>query len=254
MRRQFVSVLLVYLFVTIARRQQLTEAARSVPAKGSARIVGGSNARAGQFPWQVALLRSGRFICGGSLISNRWVLSAAHCVHNRISVAPASEFTVLAGTINLYVGGTRRPVQRIIAHENYGSFGNDVALLELSSAILNSTNVRPIAMARSISNLASSLVTISGWGQTSNSGSLPQILQYNTASILPGVQCGPAGILCLFSPANNGACFGDSGGPAVYNNQMVGVANFITGYCGSTSPDGYALVPRYVRWVQSKIN
>ncbi|XP_039438866.1 serine protease SP24D-like [Culex pipiens pallens] len=227
----------------------------------SARIVGGFSASPGQFPYQVALLRARQISCGGSLIASNWVLTAAHCVHNSDNrVISPSQITVVAGTVNIGQGGVTRGVQRIIPHERYAKSRNDIALLKLLQPYPLGGLIQVIALARS-SNLpppspvGTRDVIISGWGRLSANGPLPSILQYNRATALTSIQCFRQsgfnrGLLCLQSPANNGACFGDSGGPAVYKQQLVGVASFIIGTCGSRAPDGYVKVSDYIPWIR----
>ena len=100
------------------------------------RIVGGVEAEARAWPWQVALIepRGSRFrqFCGGSAIHQRWVLTAAHCVDD----VSADDVQVLAGTRDLAEGGRRIDVEAIHVHRHYDSgdvgSGNDIALLELA--------------------------------------------------------------------------------------------------------------------------
>ena len=99
------------------------------------RIVGGMEAEAREWPWQVALIspQGSDFVqfCGGSVIHQRWVLTAAHCV-DRFS---ADEIQVLAGTHDLDEGGRRLDVEAIRVHPGYvdpAGSGNDIALLELA--------------------------------------------------------------------------------------------------------------------------
>ncbi|XP_055621620.1 serine protease SP24D-like [Toxorhynchites rutilus septentrionalis] len=235
--------------------------ARSMPpftGQDSARIVGGTAASVNQFPHQVALLRRNSLFCGGSLISDKWVLSAAHCVYSGNQVVEPSSITVLAGTIDLTQGGVRRNVQRITPHESYGNFRNDIALLQLEQAYQLGGSIQTISLHHSEVPAGSS-ITISGWGRLYANGPLPSVLQYNQVTAISNSQCvGQTGItdglICLKSPVDNGACNGDSGGPAVYNNQLVGVANFVINYCGSSAPDGYAKVSHFVKWIESKMN
>ncbi|XP_001659851.2 serine protease SP24D [Aedes aegypti] len=223
-----------------------------------ARIVGGSSASLNQFPHQVALLRQGSLFCGGSLITSKWVLTAAHCVYDGNQVVQPSLLTVLAGTVNLNQGGVRRSVRRIIPHERYGNFRNDIAVMELQQAYQIGRSISTITLRRmAVPN--GSTVTISGWGRLYNNGPFPNTLQYTRVTALSSLACARetgfnGGILCLRSPVNNGACNGDSGGPAVYNNQLVGVANFVINGCGSSRPDGYAQVSDFVQWIETRIN
>lgn len=259
--------LLVLLGVSLARAAAFEDHLLSVedaraladrPSLSSSRIVGGSSARPNQFPHQVALLRSGSLTCGGSLIRANWVLTAAHCVISGNQVIPPSILSVLAGTIYLNQGGVRRNVRRIISHERYGNFQNDIALLELAQGFQLSSSIATIALRRSTVP-AGSTVTISGWGRLYNGGPVPTVLQYNRATALASRSCEQetgfrTGLICLKSPVNNGACNGDSGGPAIYDNQVVGVANFVVNGCGSSRSDGYAQVSDFVQWIESKIN
>lgn len=235
-------------------RSSVADASSSPPV----RIVGGSPAKANQFPHQVALLRQGSLFCGGSLITSKWVLTAAHCVYSGNQIVQPSLVTVLAGTVSLDQGGVRRGVRRIIPHERYGNFRNDIAVMELQQSYQLSSSISTIALRRTAVP-SGSTVTISGWGRLLNNGPLPRVLQYNSASALSNLACTletgiSGGILCLKSPVNNGACNGDSGGPAVYNNQLVGVANFVVNGCGSSRSDGYAQVSSFVPWIESRIN
>ncbi|XP_058055202.1 serine protease SP24D-like [Anopheles bellator] len=224
------------------------------PVYKTSRIVGGSIASEGQFPYQVALLRGSSLSCGGSIIDARWVLTAAHCVYSGNAVVPASAITVLAGTTNLN-SGVRRAVVRVVPHERYGNFRNDVALLQLQQPLVTTATIRPIAL-RTSSVPTGSEVLISGWGRIYQGGPVSSVLRYNRANVLDDQRCRAvtgisSGLVCLNSAINNGACNGDSGGPAVWSNQLVGVANFIISACGSSNPDGYARVSDFVQWIQT---
>lgn len=113
------------------------------PLVKTARIVGGKSAAFGEFPWQVLVREStwlGLFTknkCGGVLISNRYVMTAAHCQPGFLAslVAVFGEFDISGGM------ASKRPlsrnVKRVIVHRQYdpATFANDLAILELEHPI-----------------------------------------------------------------------------------------------------------------------
>uniref|UniRef100_A0A8D8BD38 Serine protease SP24D n=1 Tax=Culex pipiens TaxID=7175 RepID=A0A8D8BD38_CULPI len=234
-----------------------------IPPGFAPRIVGGNYATLGQFPFQVAL-HYGNGFCGGSLIRSNWVLTAAHCVYdsNHRVISP-DKMTIRAGTVFKDQGGFTRKVQQVIVNEKYKSrdkynYDFDLALLKLTESFQLDKYIKTISLVRSRKDLkATDVVTISGWGKVSETGSTSKILKYNRAKPLSSFTCffktRTIRILCLESPTNNGVCGGDSGGPAVSSNRLVGVANFGYG-CGTTKPDGYAKVSDHIKWIDATIN
>uniref|UniRef100_A0A1I8MLV8 Peptidase S1 domain-containing protein n=1 Tax=Musca domestica TaxID=7370 RepID=A0A1I8MLV8_MUSDO len=221
------------------------------------RIVGGTDAEVGQFPHQVSLQREdGSHTCGGSIISEKYILTAAHCVvvGNGVEPYPPQYFQVRVGSIQSMVGGLLLKLKRIIVNKTYGNFLNDVALLELETPLTFTDYIKPIEMADEDVPTGSDVI-ISGWGRLYTGGPIPQRLQWNTVKALTTEECGTAinwgydSLICLAHPANNGACNGDSGGPATYNGKLVGVAGFVVGGCGSSNPDGYAKVAHHKDWI-----
>lgn len=167
---------------------------------------------------------------------------------------PTDRLTVRAGSTDVNSGGIIRSVTEIKVHPNYRNFINDIAILKLSRPLEFSNGLQPIALAKQLPKPAADIVT-SGWGRLRTGGRTPNILQFNTLKLISNEECRrrignvPTSILCLSHTIGNGVCNGDSGGPAVYENYLVGVTNFVIGGCGSNAPDGYANVPVFYNWI-----
>ncbi|KAE8284274.1 Prostasin [Larimichthys crocea] len=235
------------------------------------RIVGGEDAPAGSWPWQVSLQRSGSHVCGGSLINREWVMSAAHC----FSSTNTFGWQISLGRENLQGNNPNeesRTVSRIILHPNYDSHtnDNDIALLRLSSPVKFTDYIRPVCLAASDSvfnNGTDSWVT--GWGAVKEGVSLPfpatlqevevPVVGNRQCNCLNGVGTVSDNMICAGVLAGGkDSCQGDSGGPMVNKQGPVwiqsGVVSFGFGCARPNLPGVYSRVSRYQSWINSHIS
>ncbi|EAT47187.1 AAEL001674-PA [Aedes aegypti] len=226
------------------------------------RIVGGSFAEKNQFPHQVALLKDEKLHCGGSVLSETWVVTAAHCLLDGKNPYPAQRIRVLAGVLEHknQTGGQLLKAKKLYPHEAYGNFFNDIGLVETDGRFVFGDSVQPIPLRRTPLPDGTEMV-ISGWGRTGYNEALSDRLLFTTMRSIPMKQCTEEigityhGIICVVSTeaGDHGPCSGDSGGPAVVNNELVGVANFARIGCG-VNPDGYANVTNFLNWLDNHTN
>merc|ERR1711997_71806 len=164
------------------RAAKLLKNPRSTPlSRGGGRIVGGEDAYYGEFPHQIMLLRGGpdgSLMCGGSLISSNWVVTAAHCCDGQ----SASRLGVAVGAHNLYTDDADQEniqVSRVVMHESYDDWNveNDICLLELESSATMGSHVGTISLpSQNEEYAAGTMCTVTGWGTTSEGGTLARVI------------------------------------------------------------------------------
>ncbi|XP_013110302.1 serine protease SP24D [Stomoxys calcitrans] len=221
------------------------------------RIVGGSFAKLGQFPYQVALLYNNEHLCGGSIISKEYIITAAHCVVYQYTKTrlPVTSLSIRAGSLSPIFGGQQVGVANITINPAYDWFHHDIAVLKLSEPLEFNENVQAIALANA-DPPSGVQVSTSGWGRTSTYGPFATLLKNHTLTSLTRDDCEkeskrfvPKSVICLMGGDNNGICKGDSGGPAVYNNTLVGVVNYYNKGCG-VEPEGFASIKQNRGWIR----
>lgn len=169
---------------------------------------------------------------------------------------PAQMFAIRIGSTDLYSGIKRVVLEEIIINPNYFEFNTGIALLKLSERLIFSETIQPIALA-SENPPVDANVDVSGFGRLKETDSqMYRTLQLNHATVVDTNQCSrelgktlPDSVICLGHARKNGICQGDFGGPAVYNNQLVGVAAFVEGECGSMLPDVFTSVASNYDWI-----
>ncbi|MCP2255785.1 Trypsin [Prauserella aidingensis] len=217
-------------------------------------VVGGSPADIADFPYAVALTDASGFqFCGGSLIAEDKVLTAAHCAEGQ---DPADVVAVTGRTDLTTNDGSETPVSDIWVHPDYSSVttGADVAVLTLASPV---SDGRPIALASAPggpSYTPGADATVAGWGTTSEGGSSSDTLLQGTVPVRSDADCSAAygseydaqGMVCAGLPEGGvDACQGDSGGPLVVDGRLAGVVSWGNGCARPNYPGVYARVGTY---------
>lgn len=123
----------------------------------------------------------------------------------------------MSGTIvnDKVSGGSLHDVEKVITHEAYGSFQNDVALLKIKGEFLLGESRKIIELNREKAPLDVPII-VSGWGRVETGGALPRVLKWNTLTNVDSSVCGAFvdftnGLVCLGHPPQQGVCNGDSG-------------------------------------------
>ncbi|XP_032671246.1 chymotrypsin-1-like [Odontomachus brunneus] len=220
-------------------------------------IVGGDVASPGQFPHQVSLQRSKSHICGGTLISDIHILTAAHCIPYQQS--QRDRLTVVTGSNNVRIGGQRHEIKCIQVHEDYNPLSriinNDIALITLKSPIKTSKVQAPIPIASKDYADGNHNAIASGWGNLGLHENMPTMLQYLVVKVLTHKDCQTAhpsnsvNQICTYRDYGQGLCHGDSGGPLICNDQLVGIVSWGKP-CAVGEPDVFTNVYTYRAWIK----
>jgi secreted trypsin-like serine protease len=223
------------------------------------RILNGTRASAGQFPYHVLLVIDNSWWCGGSLIKSNWILTAAHCVYERFQV---TAYSIVDLNVGYYWTGSS---SRLFVHEYYDDYNivNDVALVKLSTSAPTTSYTSTINLPRSSNLFAGSTATAHGFGKYNDASDVSDFLRYVSVSVLSNSACNSywgisSGHICIDTSSGRGVCSGDSGGGLVYGSgtarEVIGVASFVSGYgCEHRVPHVFARVSSFVSWIDAKI-
>ncbi|RXM91559.1 Anionic trypsin-1 [Acipenser ruthenus] len=234
----------------------LLGAAAAAPVEDE-RIIGGYECHPHSQPWQVSI-NIGYHYCGASLISDQWVLSAAHCWQN-----PYSQFAVLGDHHIWKHEGTEQfvTVDEIYWHPRYDyqTLDHDIMLMKLSHPVTVNEYVRPVPLPKGCP-AAGDMCIVSGWGNIITDGVFnPFNLQCVDVPILSDADCEnsypgqiSSTMVCAgYLEGGKDACQGDSGGPLVCNGAIQGIVSWGYGCAEVNHPGVYTKVCALVPWIQA---
>jgi len=240
-------------------------------AKNGNRIVGGQKTDPQEWPWMAALLRDGSDqYCGGVLITNAHVLTAAHCVK------PFSKesITVRLGeyTFDQTQDSSHRDfrIRSIQQHERYNTetYENDIAIISLQGSVETFNDfIWPICLPPADNRkYDGEKATVTGWGTIYYGGPISSYLQEVTLPVWTNKQCGDAykehdivdNFLCAGIPeGGKDSCQGDSGGPLQWQDPVngrwaaIGVVSWGIKCAEPNNPGVYTRVNNYIDWIRA---
>ncbi|XP_060717302.1 serine protease hepsin isoform X1 [Tachysurus vachellii] len=243
------------------------------------RIVGGVDARQGSWPWQVSLQYDGVHQCGGSIISDRWIVSAAHCFPERYR--HVSRWRVLMGSIYntpIHKNVVIAEVKTVVYHSSYLPFvdaniddnSRDIAVLSLTKPLQFTDYIQPVCLPTYGQRLVDGQIgTVTGWGNVEYYGTQAAILQEAHIPIISDAVCNAPDyydnqvtttMFCAgYEKGGTDSCQGDSGGPFVAADclsktsryRLLGVVSWGTGCAMAKKPGVYTRVSRFLPWISS---
>ncbi|KAM6970652.1 transmembrane protease serine 13b [Aplochiton taeniatus] len=236
----------------------------------STKIIGGTDSKLGDWPWQVSLHFNGFHTCGGSLVAPDFVVTAAHCFP-KPDYMIASNWKVYMGTVSQKNLGVPSFVQKIIRHEMYNAVTNDfdIALLKLSQPVSFSKNIQPVCLPSFDKVFAPGIKCYTTGFGTTQSGAAqgsPSLKEVEV-DILESSLCNTntvyggritTNMLCAGDlKGGKDSCQGDSGGPLVCKDTaqwyLAGVTSWGIGCGGPNKPGVYSRVTNLIPWVYSKM-
>ena len=220
------------------------------------RVIGGHLVPRGERTFQVSLLSHGNHFCGGSIVADNWVLTAAHCVEG-------TDITqILSGTQNLREGGQRHEIAQIIKHPkwNYNNLGagNDLALIRIKDTF--DYDLERVKLSNNSISQSAKTATVSGWGKTGTERGSTELLEV-TQTVISDTACermagniNTDSIICAYDQGKS-SCNGDSGGPFTVENNgetySLGIVSF-----GPLNCDGYTAYTQtsnFENWIKGYI-
>ncbi|XP_057317818.1 transmembrane protease serine 9-like [Microplitis mediator] len=234
------------------------------------RIVGGTTATIGEFPWMVGITIRGKFHCGGSLITRRHVLTAAHCLEGY----DERHFEIYIGNQDFdkpSPDAIRRRVKSWTFHKDFNTYNlnNDIGVVELDRSVSLDSSIRTACLPENRAiDYTGSLATAIGWGRTSEGGDVSSTLRKVKVPVLSDEECDEAGyqktrrtdnMFCAgYLEGQRDACSGDSGGPLLVKGpyghlEVIGITSFGRGCARPRYPGVYTKLTNYLGWLRDHL-
>ncbi|KAF6215330.1 hypothetical protein GE061_010082 [Apolygus lucorum] len=247
------------------------------------RIIGGDFYKKNKYPFLVQICRhipgnDDKYVCfcGGSIISNKHVITAAHCFEK--FVLDEQKFFVMLGAHDLdELDGVNIDVAEVVMHSHYNrtTVRNDIAMLTLSHSVDFTSVIGPVCLPEGGLDVTNENVTVLGWGMEEyGDDGTTKPKELNT-TVIDIVQChddwffesgrkviisteNPT-VLCYQSKEGK-SCRGDSGGPVVWfddrNNKyfLVGIVSYGGTHCNLQRPTVNTLVTAYLEWIKQNMD
>ncbi|TQV91316.1 hypothetical protein V2A60_009506 [Cordyceps javanica] len=226
--------------------------AASIPPQADAAdkpfVWGGDDTAITEVPWQIEFDVNGRFGCGGSIISNRHILTAGHCVQGQT----ASRISIRVGS-NQVGQGRSYKASKVQAHPKFRADNSgidyDMAIVTLAQPLTFSDSVQAISIVDAAPQAGADAL-LSGWGETGPDHNYPQTLQSVHYPIISKADCKRLNgnnwptsdrFICALQPGGGkGSCYGDSGGPLVVGGKLAGSVSGGYECAGARAPSTYA--------------
>ncbi|CAH1099934.1 unnamed protein product [Psylliodes chrysocephalus] len=223
----------------------------------NSRVVNGSDAEEGEFPYAVSLRRMNSHTCGGTILNEKYILTAAHCVCRDQKAQNSSLFSIQYDLLTITTEPTNVVPVKEIHCDQFSSekLIFDSAVLELEFPIPQG-KWKPVKIAKNFPTEKRQTGTIIGWGRLYHGGPLSKNLQKLNVDIYSDETCGRKYDIkhhICFGAMVGGACNGDSGTALIVDDVQVGIASFITDLCGIANemhPNVYSRISTYYEWIQ----